>query len=160
MSGNATLRPASKAASKPSRKTAVSVRFAAEDGAAYDWLRGQEDPHAALLHLIRRELAGGAAAADEIAGLRHQVRVLLDVLDRITAAHLAPPQAPAATLPASLTGPLVVPPYGLTAAAPAEQQVAAASHAAAGQRAVLQPAGAEATIDQKLSKILDFGDLG
>ncbi len=120
----------------------ITLRFEASkpDKALVSWLARQSDPESAIKLALAAYLDERKKKDAEILDLRHQVKVLCNVLDRVTGAGRpagmtlgVPEPIRPIELPASLTA--------RTQAAPAQEE------------------GLRDQIDQKIGKLLDFGEI-
>lgn len=114
------------------------------------WLASQADPSAAVRELILAHLSEKKKVAAELADLRHQVRVLCDVLDRVTAQAIVP--RPVGMSRQAEAGPIR--PF-TAAAAP---RVGAGSEEVAASTEDAAPS-LDRQVDDKIGKLLDFGEI-
>ncbi len=112
------------------------------------WLAAQPDPSKALKDLIAGHLTGKRKVDAELASLRHQVRVLCDVLDRVTGQYAPRPVGMSRQPDPEPIRPITISPAHVEEG---RQEAAAASDE--GMPSL------DRQIDDKIGKLLDFGDI-
>ena len=112
------------------------------------WLAAQPDPSEALKDLIAAHLTGKRKVDAELASLRHQVRVLCDVLDRVTGQYAPRPVGMSRQPEPEPIRPITISP---PRAEDGRQEAAAASDEGV--------PSLDRQIDDKIGKLLDFGDI-